>query len=168
MVKKQVAEKQEIEITPMPVKTNVPQASRLKLAEFGRNVYQYIAPEGSNVEDYLDRDFWASFSMKFNTRDRIEIVEEFGDWFAEIFIRSLDVNGVDVVLLRKHEIGGVGPTGGNRGLVDGLHSEWRGEHFRWAAMDGDQVLRENFVSQSEADKWLRSHAEVISHKPAAA
>ena len=46
---------------------------------------------------------------------------------------------------------------------NGFEVRWRGHRHKWAAMEGETVLREGMESREEAEAFIRNQPSVASH-----
>ena len=137
---------------------------RFLRTEHQQTVYGYKAMANSSLEDHLAPIFWMALAEKLNPLDEIIVREECGAWRAELLVRSIGPDGVDLVAFHYFDIGGVAPVGAKPKLKDSLHVEYTGNHSLWAVYDGDKQLVANIPTEIAATNWLANNDP---HRPTA-
>lgn len=75
--------------------------NRLRQAEFNRTVWAAQPEPGTTLEDMVKPEYWAHVAKNFKVGDRVEVVPEGAEWFAELFVRSVSPTAATVVVLRS-------------------------------------------------------------------
>ncbi len=143
----------------------IPRATpaRLTGAEFARRRHYYHGTAGSPLEQYLQPTFWLSVARNIKPLDLIEVVGENGDFRAELIVRSVGDQSVDVALLSYVKFG-LASAPGQKSPIGGLRVVYGGSHSRWTDRDGtDRVLVEFLQDERTATQWAESHAEVLAN-----
>ena len=130
---------------------------RFERTEHQQNVFGYKAMAGSKIEEHLEPIFWLALAHKLNPLDEIIVREECGAWRAELLVRSIGPEGVDLVAFHCFDIGGVAPLGAKPKLKDGLHIEYTGNHSLWAVYDGEKELVSHLPTEIAATEWLENN-----------
>ena len=132
------------------------ESGRFGLAQHARNVFNYFAPPGSEIEDYLIPAFWVPEAAKLAPLCRIEIVEETGAWFAEVMVRSIGAEGVDLCLLTYVKVGGFSRIGAKSEQQGDMRIAYGGLYKRWGVFRAEQELISNLPSEQAAITWLET------------
>lgn len=75
--------------------------AQVKQAEFIRTVWCLTAEHGVTLADVTKPESWAHVAKQFKAGDHIEVVPESGEWFAELFVRSVSPTDIKVSVLRE-------------------------------------------------------------------
>lgn len=132
------------------------ESGRFGLAQHARNIFHYHAIAESQIEDYLVPAFWVPVAAKLSPLCRIEIVEETGQWFSEVIVRSVGAEGVDLALLNYVKIGGVSAIGSKADWQDGMRISYGGQYKRWGVFRDTQELISNLPTEQAAISWLET------------
>ena len=130
--------------------------ARFMRTEHQQNVFGYKAMTGSTIEQHLLPEFWLQLGSKLSPLDEIIVREECGAWRAELLVRSIGAEGVDVVVFHYFDIGGVAAVGAKPKLRDGFRITYTGNHELWAVYDGEKQLVANIPTEQAAIIWLES------------
>lgn len=148
------------ELYQQPARLAQAKGERFGPASSQRNLWHYHAAAGSTVEQYLQPSFWRLLERRLRPLDRIEIVEELGEWFAEIIVKSIGPDGVEVGLIRHSVVGGAGPVGAKRPLTPGYRINFGGAFQKWCVFGGDRLLMSGFPTETAANGWMDDHIAV--------
>lgn len=116
-----------------------------KSAEFARNVWEAQPFHGVVPADLMRPVFWAHVATQFfgqiRVRDRIEVIPESNDWFAELLVVDVQKTGLRVRVLRL-----VTFTDATDAVVDGVAAPaaasndpdfdvaWKGPGAKWCVI----------------------------------
>lgn len=131
--------------------------SRMKTAEYSRTVYQ-VTPEAETPFDtVISPEYWAHVAHTLNPLDRLEIVPDDFEYFAELMVVGTSTQAAKVVVLRKEDIGGKEtlPQPGAEYIA-----KHKGPAWGWCVIrvsDGEVMLK-NFSDRQEATKAANNYA----------
>lgn len=137
---------------------------RIKPAEYVRNVFAVVLPQGTKFEDVKDPAFWAHTASKLHPTDRIEVLDEEGTFFAELLVVACARNWAKVSVLRFHELTESIPDAKQQ-TSDAMKEErakykvdWQqGTKARVIRLSDKQTLVDNLPSKADAEKWLTTY-----------
>ena len=139
-------------------------SDRIKPAEFARNVFAMTLPEGVTFEQAREPAFYAHIAAKLHPTDRIEVTDDEGTFFAELFVVSCARNWAKVSVLRYHELEESRPASNEKTDVffteelKKYRIDWtQNTKARVIRVLDKQVLSENHTSKAIAETWLRDY-----------
>lgn len=128
-------------------------------AAYQRNIWLARPEPGTALNQMLNRAYWTHVAGRFAVRDRIEVVPQDNEYFAELMVVGLDKMGVDVVTLRHTPLQVAEDLAGIEDLVD-YDIKYAGEAARWRAVrksDGF-VAVQGLHGKDAVVAWLRENA----------
>lgn len=139
----------------------------IKPAEYMRNVFAATLPPNTGFEEVKKEAFWAHVASKFHPTDRVEVMDAEGTFFAELMIISCGRNWAKVSVLRFHELSETLPQASaeaknSNSKLSEYTVDWtQATKARVVRKVDKAVLKENFPTKSEAQKWLMSYVDGI-------
>lgn len=141
----------------------------IKPAEYMRNVFAATLPPNTSFEDVKKEAFWAHVAAKFHPTDRVEVMDAEGTFFAELMIISCGRNWAKVSVLRFHELSETLPQAAAEATQKGSNSKLAEYEVDWTQatkarvvrLVDKEVIKENFPSKADAQKWLLSYVDGI-------
>jgi hypothetical protein len=146
---------------------------RFTPAEALRNVWAFVAPAGTTIEQLAEPSYWAPVAHQVRPLDRIEVVTDGNDFFVELVVLS-SVRGDGIVLkplrgidLRDDRVGAADEAPKNKAGIRAVH---RGPYRKWCAVrvgpDGkEEVLQEEFQTEVAANTWISQFVSRTEKKP---
>lgn len=134
--------------------------SKFKQAEFVREVFVISPPPGVGLDDILTRDYWTNVSAKLKPMSRIEVMPMDNTYFAELIVTAAGKNWANVVLRDYVNLNPDIPS-----EKEELHAEFdvifRGALAKWSVVRKSDkvVLRDEFQSAEEAERWLDNYKQ---------
>lgn len=134
--------------------------SRLRLAEFARQVHHVVPEDGTKFEDILREEFWAMVSHKFKPCDLIEVHAEDGSYFAQLYIRAAGRNWAKVALINRVDLE---PAGAAIGSTE-YEATWKGPHHKFAVvrLSDSQIIKSGFDTREAAGEYIKSHQKAMA------
>jgi hypothetical protein len=146
--------------------------TRFQLAEQARQIHFHTATDGTTAEDLLEPTYWALVAHKLRPFDRIEVVNDTGDFFVELLVlavrphESATVRGLRGIEINKDMVGAPNQSAPN---TTGIFSRHKGLHLKWCAVrmsgDTEKVLRDKFETQDECHQWIAGHVAQQQARP---
>jgi hypothetical protein len=142
------------------------QAKRCKLAEHVYRQWRVVTEPGQPIEAALNPAYWAHVSQHFAIGDKIELLAEDGQYFAELLVQDKGKMFAKVALLRKVDL--IAVAIGQSQEVEGFIVDWKGPQRKFAVirLADKAVLKEVFTTRAEADTWLAQHLKTITPRAA--
>lgn len=131
--------------------------SRMTQAEFSRVIYSVTCESGTTIDQLLESSYWAHVGAKFKPGDRIEVMPDDREFFAELLVMAAGRLYADMTLLRAVDLDK--PKAVEGGIP--YEVEHAGDHAKWRVRQGKLVLKEGFQSKAQAAKWAKNHANAI-------
>jgi hypothetical protein len=136
--------------------------ARMRLAEFVRSVHAITPEVGVTREDFKRPDFWGNVSNMLKPNDRIEVVAQDGEFFAEFLVVSCGKQFAKVVELRYVELAEHMPEDNEErfdvnSLAAGDYEIKYGNNedkFRVIRKSDKEILHKGSATKAEAGKWL--------------
>lgn len=136
-------------------------ANRFKPAEHLRTAYHVTPRIGDTPESLLDPKYWVHVSRVLRGGDRIEVLAETREWFAEAIVVDAGVWGAKIAYV-------VGPVrltnDAEVELPDELEIKWAGPavKFRVIRKVDNLVLKDGCQTKEEAAAWIRNHRTAMA------
>jgi hypothetical protein len=136
--------------------------SRMKPAEYSRQVYFVVPETGTPFADVLKPEYWTHVAGKLKSLDRIEVFPEEGTYFAELLVVYAGNNTVRVRELSCVEFG----ESESQEEKSDYEIKWSGPIARWritrksdnvVLVDGDEV-----ATRPLAEDWLRNYLKALA------
>jgi len=136
---------------------------RLRPYGYAWTTHQYTAMAGTVVDDVLATAYWARVARKLHLYDKIVVVEESGQWYAELLVVAPGTEGVKVCLLFGKQLdGNVGVNDASMQNFTGCSVKYRGPHLKWCIVDREgKILHEKCDTEAIAYGWLNQHVKTV-------
>lgn len=132
--------------------------SRLRTAEFVRNVHVADAAEGTKVEDLERPEFWAHVASKLQPRDRIEVWTDDNAWMAEGVVLAATRTDALVKVLGAWDLNGHQVLTDRAELATkGYEVKFRGHFEKWGVIrkTDREVVHTGSATEGAAWTWVR-------------
>ena len=129
-------------------------------AEYARKNWVITAAIGARPEDIETREFWVNLVHDLKRLDRVEIMPEDGEWFAEVIVRRVAGREikVGVVNLKRFKDAEVPSE-----KVGEYTIKWRGPKAMFALMNpDDSVFKSGFETRGAAHEFLSEHVALAA------
>ena len=135
---------------------NRAEPDRFDLAEQHRRVFFHTAQSGVSVEELGQEEYWSKVAMRVQPLDRIEVVNDDGDFFCELIVLSTGAEGLRLAPLRGVELHRAVGARGTAQRTD-IRAIYKGPHLKWCAVRGDEVLHEGSKTEAACLTWISAH-----------
>lgn len=138
--------------------------SRVQSAEHGRNIWLVTAESSEHPEDFLQAEFYGHVAKDFRPMDRIEIITDDGQYWAELIVLTCDRTWAKVHLLREVKLQAV-----EQSADDGAYLvRYRGNHLKWCVIRASDksAIREGEADKASAIAWLETYKRTVGRKAA--
>lgn len=135
-------------------------AGRISLAEYKRNVYVAVVPQGVTLEQALVPEFWAHVAQNIKTWDRIELRAEDKSWYADCVVINASRLSVSVrpLVVLKLDAGEVGDGSRLPASKGGYHVDYGGPIDLYRVIrNADSTVMTQGLSQTAAHQWIAEH-----------
>ena len=135
--------------------------AQVKQAEFIRTVWCLTAEHGATLADATRPESWAHVARQFKAGDHIEVVPESGEWFAELFVRSVSPTDIKVSVLREvvfdaPAVAAPLPEGVEFEINYSKSDKWR------VVRKSDKVaVASGMASKLECEAWVAEHTSTL-------
>jgi hypothetical protein len=136
--------------------------NRFKPAEYIRQSWHATPSADDTPESILDPKWWVHVGRQMKAGDRIEILPETHDWYAEaIVIDAGNTWGAKVAFV-------LGPVRlANDAAVEqspDFEVKWAGPNakFRVLRKSDNAVVKDNCQTREEAESWVKSHRKALA------
>lgn len=134
---------------------------KIKEASFPRNAWHIPAKASDDPRDLLDPKYWVHVSRMLRGGDKIEILAETNEWYAEAIVLDSGAYGAKIAYV----VGPIRLT--NEAEIDvpeDYEIKWSGPHtkFRVIRKSDNKMLRDQFTSKEEASSWVRAHRQAMA------
>lgn len=132
-------------------------------AEFARQVHRVTPVEGTKLEELREPEYWSHVAGKMHQHDRIEVLPQGGEWFAELLVISCSKVHVKVAVLNSVRLTapkGKEDAGKDNPPADEVFDlQFKGPQRKWSIIrkSDKAVVKENFESKDDAAAWLSSN-----------
>ena len=136
-------------------------AGRFKQAEYVRNIWHASPAQGVKPDDLLKPEYWIHIRHLLKAGDRIEILCEAGEWYAEAIVLDAARYGAKIawtlapVVLQQVE-------------MDEIPAEyivmWSGPHTKWRVLRASDkaIVKENLETKAAGAAWIVSHLRAMA------
>lgn len=133
----------------------------IKLAEHVRQCYSACPASGVGPEDILDPKYWVHVSANLRPGDKIEILPEDSEWYAELIVLNAGRFGAKVAFILEPVMLSASETVADN---DEFDVRWSGPHskFRVVRMADKSVIKDGFQTKEEGETWLKSHVQAMA------
>lgn len=138
--------------------------NRLKFSEHTRNIFTMTPEAGTPIEALVDKGYWAHVAAKFKPGDRIEVLAEDGEYFAELLVQDAGRLYAKVAVLRHVKLDSVEVQESDLVIGD-LSIKHRGPHLKWCVLRGKDSLHEG-KTKDEALTIMRNLAKTTGQAAA--
>ena len=138
--------------------------TRMKEAQFVRNLWVVTAEKGTKREDLSQPDYWAHVAFQFRPYDRIEVRVDDGIYFAEFLVLACERTYAKVKELSWTSLTtkDVAMTEADN-MLELYEYKYRGPHGMHSIIrksDG-AVMVEKLATQDQARAWLAEHKKTV-------
>lgn len=126
-------------------------ASNLQSVEYVRNVFRTVPPQGHSLDDVLAPNYFAHLAPKLKIGDRIEVLPETMEYFAELLVVRSERFTVHTALVNRVEL--ATPEMPVTEL-EGHTVQWKGPNRKWSILRGDAIIKDSFTSRGDAQAAL--------------
>lgn len=153
------------EVKKHQIKLNV---ARLKQADYVRTVHSAAIELGVTREDYLSREFWGHVAAQLKPNDRIEMVAEDGEFFAEVIVVACGRQWAQVAELRFIEL----TQHENDVRLDDTASgsgdyevKWSNNADKWRVIrkSDKEVIHKGEATRISAENWLAEYLKALAN-----
>lgn len=145
------------DVKPVVIQKMLPKAklqtADFKLAQYAYSVWAIELKFGQTRSELLRPDFYAHIAARLKKNDRIEVLHEEGNYFAELIVVSAEKIGIKVGFLRELTFETL-----ERSEVDSseFYTKFRGPR-RWSILRhaDHSVVEENIPTEGQATQKLR-------------
>lgn len=136
-------------------------ANRFKSADYVRQSYHVTPRLEDTPEALLDPKYWVHVSSKLKAGDRIEVLPETREWYAEAIVIDSGTWGAKLAYV-------LGPVKlANEATVDAPEDydvKWAGPNvkFRVIRKSDNRVLKDGCQTKEEAASWIKSHRNAMA------
>lgn len=135
--------------------------AQVKQAEFIRTVWCLTAEHGVTLADVTKPESWAHVAKQFKAGDHIEVVPESGEWFAELFVRSVSPTDIKVSVLREVIFDAPAVAAP---LPEGVEFEInysKSEKWRVVRKSDRVTVASGMASKLECEAWVAEHMSTL-------
>jgi hypothetical protein len=130
------------------------------LAEHTTATYHHTPEFQTSIDEVLGNDYWEHLARKLRPGDEIKVFAADATYYLHLVVRAATRNEVVLGVLSKvlFKSEAVITTSAKYDV------KYRGPSVRWSVMkvaDGS-VIRDNFQTQEEAEKWLTNHDKAMA------
>lgn len=135
--------------------------NRMKQAEMARNLWHVSPRPEDGPECLLDPKWWVNAVPRLRAGDKIEVLAETGEWYAECVVMSTGTFGAKVAVT-------LGPVKlQNEAAIeqaDDYEIKWAGPHAKYRVIRRKDmtVLKDQCQTQEEAASWVKSHRKAMA------
>lgn len=135
--------------------------NRFKAAEFVRNVWHVTPVAGDTPETLLDPKWWVHVQRQLKVGDKIEVLAETREWYAECLVLDTGIWGAKVSFT-------VQPVAlVNEARVEAPEDyevKWAGPHAKHRVIrkSDNVVLKDGCATKEEAASWIKSHRQAMA------
>ena len=141
---------------PKQPKTPPIALSRVKQAEYDRNLWCVTVPIGTTPEQFLDQTYWQHVASLFKPRDRLEIMDDKMSFYCQAIVLAQDklwchlapIAFVDLMKFHGQDI----PIEEKDYSVD-----FAGSVHKHRVLYKGEVLKEGFETEGLARRWAANH-----------
>lgn len=133
---------------------------RFKLAQYDRNEYVLNVPQGVEIEDCTQPEFWAHIANKLRPYDHIEVRAEDGSWVAELLVLGCDRNWAKVHVMSKTDLVNMKLAFVNDAAIV---PEWSGPQTKWRVkrVSDNEILQAGLSTKDESIAWIRNYEDKV-------
>ena len=135
-------------------------STRMRLAEYERQVWVANIEFGTTVDDIMVPGFWAHMAAQLRPYDEIEARSDDGTWIAHLVVTGCERTWARVAIDRvvKLTTAEVAETQAVQHKI-----EWKGpqDKFTVIRLNDSERIRKGFATKEEAAAWLREHERMI-------
>lgn len=114
------------------------------------------AENGTKIDDVLDPQYWAHVSALMQPYDRIEVLQETGEWMLELLVINTGRNWAQVHVLHKHDLEQRAES-----MPAALKHkiEWKGPQLKFCVIRiaDSEVIQKELASKVAAAEWLAGY-----------
>lgn len=124
----------------------------IQQADFARTVHAVTPEPGTTLDQVLKPEAWAHVAKLLKAGDKIEVRSADGEWFAELYVRSVTETDAHVVVLQSYKFSGEKPA------PTEVDVKFRGDK-KWSVIrKADKaVLTEGLETKGAAEDWAKAN-----------
>lgn len=136
-------------------------AGRFKQAEYVRNVWHASPAQGVKPDALMDPAYWIHIRHLLKAGDRIEVLCEAGEWYAEAIVLDAARYGARIAWTRD-------PVDLAPATPDDIPAEfavlWSGPHTKWRVIRAadKSVVKDGLESKAAGTQWVVSHLKAMA------
>jgi hypothetical protein len=133
---------------------------RLQQGEFARVVHCATIPQGVPYKQVLEPGFWSLVQRTIRAGDKIEVVDEGGSYYGELYVQGVGVNQLFVKQIAYIEFEGEIKTEPE----DPFEIVWAGPSARFRVIDRHtgNVIQEKLKDKKAAYDWAADHYKAMA------
>jgi hypothetical protein len=132
-------------------------ANSINLAEHARNIWVVRSEYGVTREDIEKPSYWAHIAAKLRPRDRIEVLADGGEFYAEYLVMSCDRTWAKIVPIVYLDLTKVSVVSGDQAddVMNSYEIKHRGAK-RWSVIRKSDraVLQEGMMTEEDCKNWI--------------
>jgi hypothetical protein len=133
-------------------------ANCFKLSEYVSNRFEALCDSATIEAEVLQESYWAHVASQLKPNDIIIATPNDRSFWAELLVNGAGRLWADVQVLRWIERGEVRVSVKEK---SDYRVEWSGGHGKWRVVRGQDVVKEGFDTEKDANKWVDSHTEAL-------
>ena len=137
--------------------------SRMKGAEYERDIHVVTPDEGTQPEDMLDPAYWAHVASKLRPWNRIEARANDGSWYAECLVLDASRNWAKIKILNVWNLTTADVSQTQSEVLIAYEVRHRGPHNKWSVirMADSACIHEFEDTELGARTWLTNHLKAM-------
>jgi len=135
--------------------------AQVKQAEFIRTVWCLTAEHGVTLADVTKPESWAHVAKQFKAGDHIEVVPESGEWFAELFVRSVSPTDIKVSVLREVVFDAPAQATESPDPAEYEINYSKSEKWRVVRKSDKVAVASGMASKLECEAWVAEHTSTL-------
>lgn len=133
--------------------------SEFGAAEFRRQIWQAFPKPGVSLDDCLEQSYWRHVATQVKSGDRIELLAEDMSWYAEVIVIASGRLWAKVQTITYVEL----DANALAAQDDATYQvQWGGPAVRWRVLDGNEVVKDNFQTKEDAQRWAQAHDQAVN------
>lgn len=140
--------------------------SRIKGAEFTRNVHVVRVEQSVKMDDLLDSLFWTHVAVKLKAGDHIEVVPDDSSYYAELYVIAASKTSARVALINHVEFSENGRDVAEMSNTDhpDYDIRWGGavEKFQVVYKPDAKVIHSGSETKLDAAKWIEDYVKSLT------
>jgi hypothetical protein len=144
-----------------PKRTPMITATRMRSAEYERQVWVANIEYGVSIEDIMVPGFWAHMANKLRPYDHIEARADDGTWIAHLIVTGCDRTWARVAVDRVTKL--TPKDISDTQAVQQHRVEWKGPHNKFVVIRiaDNEPVKTGFGTKEDAAMWQREHERML-------